>query len=470
MPVQFTVASLTGDSGVHFKWLNPLTGANEAVPAQYLSFAMDTPMAPGLSAGTLSTSPQRMVTFDVTDNSPAELSYELLRDGVVVATAEMNAATIADSQPITGSHTYTLRALNYAGTSPASAPQIVVVPDDFYADATTGASAYYFNSFSWNGGHVGGPELSGGPNIVAAGVPDYQETVPQIDFDYGATGNSPNPAICTDGFSTVHTGKLALPEDANGNGTPNETIDVQFVGNTDDHGIYFVNGQVAAQDLRPRAQGDYTNAGPLTLKEGQQYDFVIFQAEQFGGAGVHFKWNNPNGGALEPISGDLLTPRTGAPAAPTGVSGNGQGNFVALNWTDNATSEVAYLIERGDAAAGPFTPIGFSAVNAASFADTTVKPDTNYFYRVTAVNYEGKGAAAVLPVSSGTLTAPNATPITAGVARRAVTSRFAHAASPVCAQKSSSRSVCARRRGTFLRWKKSHMMRFATAQSSPYTQ
>jgi hypothetical protein len=46
----------------------------------------------------------------------------------------------------------------------------------------------------------------------------------------------------------------------------------------------------------------------------------------------------------------------------------------------------------------------------------------------------------------------------------------AHAASPVWAQKSSSRSFWASRGGTFLRWKKSHMIRFATAQSSPYTQ
>src|SRR5262249_4689312 len=42
-----------------------------------------------------------------------------------------------------------------------------------------------------------------------------------------------------------------------------------------------------------------------------------------------------------------------------------------------------------------------------------------------------------------------------------------YAASPVCAQKSSSRSGCARRGGSFLRWKKSHMILLATAQSSP---
>lgn len=48
--------------------------------------------------------------------------------------------------------------------------------------------------------------------------------------------------------------------------------------------------------------------------------------------------------------------------------------------------------------------------------------------------------------------------------------RVPQAASPARAQKSSSRSVVGGRGGTFPRWKKSHMIRLAIAQSSPETQ
>jgi fibronectin type 3 domain-containing protein len=431
-----------GGSGVRMKWVNPASGATEVIPASMFTTTMDAPGTPTLSAPVLSNpadadpalARQRMVSFTLTENatnSAAELWFELYRDGVLVTRSPMNATdadsdpanglqtTITDAQPMAGAHNYQVRAVNYDGASALSANLAVTVPATFNTPAN-GASAYYFNNGAWNGGELNNPAWGGGQDRRTPGTPDFHEIVATVDIDYGTTANSPALGVIEDDyFSSVHTGEVLIPADFNGNGTPGESIPVQFVGNTDDHGIYYVNGQLAAISYIPRGQGDYTGAGPTTLTEGQRYDFVILQAEQEGGAGVHFKWQNPaNANAVEVIPTDNLFPTTGAPAAPTGITGLGLGNVVVLTFNDVATNEVRYDIERGTAAAGPFTKIGSASINATSFADTSVSPGTTYFYRVTAVNYEGQGSTTTAGIPSGTVGAPNAPTITSGVARR----------------------------------------------------
>ena len=417
-----------GGSGVRFKWQNPATGASEVIPGSLLTSVMDVPTAPTLGPGTVAptSGDERMVTFNLTDNSVSELWFELLRDGVVVGTTQLNAgldsdpgaagnqAQIVDAQPTPGTHQYTVRAVNFDGTSAQSAAVSVTVPADYYAAPANGASGYYFNSASWSGGRVG-TGLSGGPDIRAAGHPDYGETVSIVDFNYDALGNSPNPSttpvegfpiIEEEAFSTVFTGEVLIPED--GDATPGETIAIQFVGNTDDHGVYYVNGQVASTSWIPRGQGDYTGAPPMNLVEGQRYDFVIMQVEQFGGAGVHFKWVNPATNVTEVIPNSNLFPRSGAPAAPTGISQNGNfGSLIILNWTDNSTNEVRYELERSDNAT--FTTNVRKVIlpiNSTTYTDLAVErppigqPERQYFYRVTAINYEGTGQSATFTGST----------------------------------------------------------------------
>src|SRR5439155_13859100 len=169
-----------------------------------------------------------------------------------------------------GQHQYQIRAVNYDGASALSAvtpASTVTVPATFTSTPTHGANAYYFNNGAWNGGEIAYAPWGGGvqQDRRTPGQPDYHEAIPIIDIDYGRTSNTPNPAIEDDYFSTVHTGKVLIPSDFNGNGTSGETIPVQFVGNTDDHGIYYVNGQLAAISYIPRGQGDYTGAPPLNL-------------------------------------------------------------------------------------------------------------------------------------------------------------------------------------------------------------
>jgi hypothetical protein len=81
------------------------------------------------------------------------------------------------------------------------------------------------------------------------------------------------------------------------------------------------------------------------------------------------------------------------PAQPTGLSATPAGNglSVALTWTDNATNETSYQINKCSGVS--CTPVSYQtglATNLASFNDTTgVSPGTTYGYQACAVNSSG---------------------------------------------------------------------------------
>jgi FtsP/CotA-like multicopper oxidase with cupredoxin domain len=85
-----------------------------------------------------------------------------------------------------------------------------------------------------------------------------------------------------------------------------------------------------------------------------------------------------------------------APAAPTGLTATLQaGPRVSLTWTDRASNEAGFVIERA-ANGGAFTTLGTAPARAGtgsvSYLDSTIKADTTYAYRVAAVNVAGQSA------------------------------------------------------------------------------
>jgi hypothetical protein len=62
---------------------------------------------------------------------------------------------------------------------------------------------------------------------------------------------------------------------------------------------------------------------------------------------------------------------------------------VTLNWSDNASNETSYAIERSPSANGTFTPLVSVPANSSSFTDGAVSRKTTYFYRVKASNANG---------------------------------------------------------------------------------
>lgn len=82
----------------------------------------------------------------------------------------------------------------------------------------------------------------------------------------------------------------------------------------------------------------------------------------------------------------------GFPSAPTGLSATAFGNrYISLAWTDNASNEDYFLVERKTT--GAFSTLGYAAASATAYIDNSIAAGTQYTYRVTAVNGTGSSAA-----------------------------------------------------------------------------
>lgn len=86
-----------------------------------------------------------------------------------------------------------------------------------------------------------------------------------------------------------------------------------------------------------------------------------------------------------------VTPQSQTPAAPTNLTASsGFGNQVTVNWSDPATTEDGFRIERRTGS-GAYVPIGAVSKNTKSYIDTVFTGPT-YTYRVRAFNAAGPSA------------------------------------------------------------------------------
>ena len=80
---------------------------------------------------------------------------------------------------------------------------------------------------------------------------------------------------------------------------------------------------------------------------------------------------------------------TVVPIAPTNLTGSViSTSQVNLSWTDNATNEDGYKIER-KSGSGSYAVVGSMGVNLTTFGDLGLSPNTTYTYRVYAYNSAG---------------------------------------------------------------------------------
>jgi hypothetical protein len=96
------------------------------------------------------------------------------------------------------------------------------------------------------------------------------------------------------------------------------------------------------------------------------------------------------------------------PAAPTNLTAAAPSSSqVDLAWTDNATNEDGFAIERSDNSGVTWNQVGQAAVDAIAFSDTSVLPLSTYVYRVYAFNIAGNS-----PLSNeATVSTPEGPPV-----------------------------------------------------------
>ena len=92
-----------------------------------------------------------------------------------------------------------------------------------------------------------------------------------------------------------------------------------------------------------------------------------------------------NGGLMRISAPVFISVSSGVPLAPTNLAaGSATSSAVPLTWTDNATDESGYQVERATGA-GSFALLAALGVNATSHTDSTVAATTAYSYRVRAI-------------------------------------------------------------------------------------
>ena len=75
--------------------------------------------------------------------------------------------------------------------------------------------------------------------------------------------------------------------------------------------------------------------------------------------------------------------------APTNIIAASSGAGVTVTWTDNASNEMGYFVERSTAPTTGFVAIGGVAPNVTSFADTKAPGSTTAYYRIRPSNSTG---------------------------------------------------------------------------------
>jgi len=143
----------------------------------------------------------------------------------------------------------------------------------------------------------------------------------------------------------------------------------------------------------------FTFAVPSSLRDGQSHTISVKYAATTSNLTGSPQALSCGGGAT-------------VPNGPTGLMAwPSSSDSIVLNWTDTASNEDGFKIERKNGAGGTYAEIGTTATDIVSFNDLHRTPGIVYYYRVRAFNNIGNSAysnEASATVSGSAANVPNA--------------------------------------------------------------
>lgn len=323
------------------------------------------PVAPTGLAATASSASAIGVTW--TDNATNETGYYVQRstDGTnftQVGSVGAGVASYGDSG-LTASTTYYYRvcAYNAAGNSGYTA----------VANATTQAAAVVYTP-TWKNTAFTAQTAKFTAEFDATPAMANEDMVMGL-ANGSATAVTSMAAIAR--FNT--TGQI----DARNGGAYAAAATLNYSAGSKYHFKFVVDPLAHTYDL-------YVTAGTTTTQIAAGYAFRTEQAttSQLNDLATY----NEAGDAT--LTAPVVAVGVAAPAAPTGLTATaGSTSTIALAWTDNASNETGYYVQRS-ADGTTFTTVGTLAAGATSYGDTALSASTTYYYRVCAFNAAGSSA------------------------------------------------------------------------------
>ena len=148
-------------------------------------------------------------------------------------------------------------------------------------------------------------------------------------------------------------------------------------------------------DLNPSGYGEgRTFVGSAVA--GTDGTFTVSVTGVSGGQVLTATATDALGNTSEFARNVTVTGSTTLPAAPRDLTAQRTGptsrQRIQLAWTDNATNETGFVLERAVGTTGSWNVLVQLAKNTTSYSDTSVQRATTYRYRIKAVNGAGSSA------------------------------------------------------------------------------
>ena len=206
------------------------------------------------------------------------------------------------------------------------------------------------------------------------------------------------PPVKANGLAAAISGTVSAPV-VNLSWSDNSVAETSYVVQKMTNGAWVDIGTISSPLDQPNTTGIKTFADPaVQLNQTYQYQVVALNTVGYGGEFPALTVKSTS----DPLSVDVIIV---LPTAPSNlVATAASPTQVNLTWTDNATNETGFTVERCSGAnCGNFAAIGGVAANATTYTDPTAAPNTTYSYRVFAFNGGGNSQ----PSNVATVTTPN---------------------------------------------------------------
>jgi len=350
-----------------------------------------------------------------TDNASNEIGYTVERrigsgSYAVIANLMANTTTYIDSG-LTSGITYTYRVLAMgngsnisssgysseasASTSGGTSSGVLATPSSLVANAASASQVNltWADNASGETGYIVERAVGSGSftilGYLSANSQSFPDTGLATNTTYSyrvqAVGNGTttsnsaysNTAVVTLGSSS--SSQQGAPSGLTATAVSNTQINLTWVDNSISEAGYILERSVNGGAFEIAA---YLSANSQSFSDTALTAYTVYKYRVYArGDGI----NTSNSGYSNEAYATTGSYTTGAMAAPTGLTASAvTGSQVNLIWTDNASSETGYNVERATGNSGSFVLLAYLGANAQSFSDTSLVANTTYIYRVQA--------------------------------------------------------------------------------------